>query len=431
VKPGDFYNLFLQYPQICTDSRKVEPGCLFFALRGDHHDGNQYAAQALEQGAVYSVVDNPELAPGKQMILVDDVLRFLQELALHHRRQLQVPVVGITGSNGKTTTKELVHSVLKQQFRTIATAGNLNNHIGVPLTILRADPSTEMMVVEMGANHPGEIRDLCRIALPTHGLITNIGKAHLEGFGSLEGVRQAKKELYDHLTASNGIVFLNGDDQQLVTLMGGYPAKTYGLGSGCFVRMGITSSVPTLEVEWLNPPQAKKVKIPTSLSGDYHLPNIGAAVAVGNSFGMDPEQIATGIASYVPGNMRSQWLDTGRNRIFLDAYNANPTSMEAAIRLIAGMESRHRVLILGDMLELGEVSGKEHRELLNLVASLGMDQVLLAGAEFALFSDDFPFQFFTQTGLLEEYLRNNPVSGCLILVKGSRAMTLERVVDYL
>ncbi|MFO7616834.1 MAG: UDP-N-acetylmuramoyl-tripeptide--D-alanyl-D-alanine ligase [Bacteroidales bacterium] len=431
MEPGDFYKLFLQHPQICTDSRKVESGCLFFALRGDHHDGNQYAALALENGAAYAVVDQSEVMIGNRMILVDNVLRFLQELALHHRRQLRIPVIGITGSNGKTTTKELIHSVLKQEYRTIATTGNLNNHIGVPLTLLRADQSTEMLVVEMGANHPGEIRDLCRIALPTHGLITNVGKAHLEGFGSLEGVRQAKKELYDFLIGSGGRVFLNGDDPQLSTLAGGYPACTYGSGKECDVRIALAASLPALELEWLNARPEGPLRIPTHLSGDYHLSNIGAAIAVGKSFGMDPQMIAAGIASYIPGNMRSQWLETDRNLIFLDAYNANPTSTEAAIRLIARMEGRKRILILGDMLELGEASDKEHSDLLNLVLKLGFGQVFLVGSHFFQLRNDYPFQFFSETGLLEEHLREDPLAGCLILVKGSRAIALEQVVDYL
>lgn len=431
VNAEAFYPFFLQNPQICTDSRQIEPGCLFFALQGENHNGNLYATEALEKGAVRAIVDDPNIRLNDQMILVDNVLGFLQSLALHHRKQLNIPVVAITGSNGKTTTKELVKSVLRQQYHTIATSGNLNNHIGVPLTILKADQTTEMLVVEMGANHPGEIRDLCHLALPTHGLITNIGKAHLEGFGSLEGVKKAKGELFEFVAATDGVFFLNHDDYQLIDLVDSYPTCSYGTREPCQIRIRLTQSIPTLRVLWLNPGESGPISISSHLSGDYHLSNIGAAIAVGHHFGLDPDRVATGIESYVPDNMRSQWIDTGRNRVLLDAYNANPTSMEAAIRLVVSMDSQNCLLILGDMFELGTTSSKEHWELLSLIDKLGLEQVMLVGKEFDRFREEFPFMFFKTFELLQDFLKDFGPTDSLILVKGSRGMRMERVVPYL
>lgn len=282
MSPEDFYTIYLQYPQICTDSRRAEPGCLFFALRGDQFDGNRFAADALAKGCQKAVVDDPAAVAGDDYILVSDTLRFLQELAGFHRSKLNMPVIALTGTNGKTTTKELIFSVLSRKFNTLATSGNLNNHIGVPLTILRASLSTEILVVEMGANHPGEIASLCRIARPTHGLITNIGKAHLEGFGSFEGVIKAKKELFDYLKESGGKLFLNSDDSLLLSLAGNYPVKTYGTGPEASVRGQEIPDRLKLNLRWENPSGNRPMAIRSNLTGSFHLQNILAAIAIGS-----------------------------------------------------------------------------------------------------------------------------------------------------
>ena len=427
----EFYNIYLHHPQICTDSRKSNPGCLYFALRGERFDGNAFAADALKNGCAYAVVDNPDVVDGDRFILVPDVLAFLQELALLHRSRLSIPVIGLTGTNGKTTTKELIHSVLRQKFRTVATSGNLNNHIGVPLTILEAGPDTEILIVEMGANHPGEIAFLCGIARPDHGLITNIGMAHLEGFGSYEGVIRTKNELYRWIIQSGGQLFVNGDDPLLLDLAGDYPAFRYGTSEDCDVTGSDAGSHKLMHISWKLKGQAGNNSIGSHLTGGYQLYNVLAAIAIGSRFGLNPGQIRTGIESYVPVNMRSQWLTTAANTIFLDAYNANPSSMQQAVSHFASLELDKTVAILGDMFELGDQSDSEHLKVIRMAAGLGFGRLLFTGRHFSRFASEFPFDFFETTEDLMRFFGSNPLTGCHILIKGSRGMKMERLVDCL
>jgi UDP-N-acetylmuramoyl-tripeptide--D-alanyl-D-alanine ligase len=424
----EFYSIYLRFPQICTDSRKSKPGCLYFALRGDLFDGNAFAADSLQAGCEFAVVDDPSVAVDDRYIVVRDVLAFLQELASYHRDNLTIPVLGLTGTNGKTTTKELIHSVLKQKFRVVATQGNLNNHIGVPLTVLEAEPETEILVVEMGANHPGEIASLCSIARPDWGLITNIGKAHLEGFGSFEGVIKTKNELYEWIRKSGGQLLLNGDDDLLVKLADKYPSFRYGTLGDPDVQGYASADGRNLAVGWKSRGDEGCTTILSNLTGGYNLYNILAAVSAGVCFGLDSNQINRGIASYVPENMRSQWIDTERNAVLLDAYNANPSSMEQALNHFAGLPVDGKVVVLGDMFELGDQSNAEHLRILDLASGLGFDKVFIAGTRFGQYSAEFPYLFFETTDDLDAYLKGHPVSGKTILIKGSRGMRMERLL---
>ncbi len=430
MKSEDFYTTFLRYPQICTDSRKVQPGCLYFALKGEHFNGNIFAADALDKGSAFAVVDDPEVAKDGQYILVPDVLGFLQDLASLHRSHLRIPVIGLTGTNGKTTTKELIHSVLKQKYRTVATFGNLNNHIGVPLTILAAGPDTEMLIVEMGANHPGEIAFLCNIARPTAGLITNIGKAHLEGFGSFEGVIRTKNELYQSLINSGGQLFLNLDDERLRSLAGDYPYCSYGTSENADICGWDAGEGRFLEVKWKTEGGGSN-RVESQLTGSYNLYNVLAAIAIGNRFGLSDQQINAGIESYVPGNMRSQWLKTDKNLLLLDAYNANPSSMALALEHFASLSLPNSIALLGDMFELGDQSREEHLHIVRLAESLGFAKIFFAGPVFFELASGFFHHFFESTDSLRNYLSDNPVEGCNVLVKGSRGMQLEKLIDLL
>ncbi len=426
----EFYTIFLRNPQVCTDSRNITPGCLFFALTGESFNGNLFAADALTAGASCALVDDPSVVRGSEYILVKNVLEFLQELASFHRNQLTIPVLALTGTNGKTTTKELIHSVLKQQYRVVSTSGNLNNHIGVPLTLLSAGPETEILVVEMGANHQGEIAFLCNIARPTHGLITNVGKAHLEGFGSFEGVVRTKSELFGFVSHAGGTWFLNSDDEHLSVIAGDYPSITYGSTGTPSVRGFAESGGYQLTASVSMPDQSGFVA-KTSLTGNYNLYNVLAAAAIGFQFGMSADKIRAGIEGYSPSNMRSQWKVTAGNRLLLDAYNANPSSMALAIRHFALLNLPKSVLILGDMFELGNESAAEHAEIIRLVRTFSFHAVYLAGKEFFNCAQGSGFRAFPDTeGLIAE-LQQNPLQGCTILIKGSRGMKLEKSLDYL
>jgi UDP-N-acetylmuramoyl-tripeptide--D-alanyl-D-alanine ligase len=431
VKSQDFYNTYLQYPQICTDSRKVKPGCLYFSLKGDHFDGNLFAAEALSKGSAYAIVDSPSVVEDQRYILVPDVLGFLQDLALYHRQKISVPVIGLTGTNGKTTTKELIHAILKQKYETISTSGNLNNHIGVPVTLLSTKPETEILIVEMGANHPGEIEFLCNIAQPDFGLITNIGKAHLEGFRSFEGVIQTKNELYSWIKNHNGKIFVNNDDEILNNLLGDYPRITYGTSELSDVRGSAGFGERYLSVTWKSSKYDDFNTVQSHLTGGYNLSNILAAISVGVYFGLNPDQIRTGIESYIPDNMRSQWVQTDNNLLFLDAYNANPSSMVLAIDHFASLNMPHSVAVLGDMFELGSYSAAEHLKIIQRMTGLGFEKVYLAGQHFFQYSKDFPYLFFENSNSLKDYLVQNQVNGFNILIKGSRGMKLEQLVGYL
>ncbi|WP_346317403.1 UDP-N-acetylmuramoyl-tripeptide--D-alanyl-D-alanine ligase [Chitinophaga sp. YIM B06452] len=417
------YQHYLQHPSVQTDTRKLRAGDIFFALRGPNFNGNEYAAAALDAGASLAVVDDPayHTQPGK-MMLVSDVLTALQDLARHHRRQLQIPFIAITGTNGKTTTKEMVRTVLGAAFRTHATEGNLNNHIGVPLTILSIPLNAEMAVIEMGANHRGEIAGYCKVALPTHGLITNIGKAHLEGFGSEEGVRLAKGELYDHLRANGGTVFVCKDYPYLVDMSKGIGnIVTYGRGEADYAGAPFPGTA-LLELE-----AVEAGHVHTQLVGEYNFPNVMAAIAIGLHFKVPGEAIRKAIEGYVPSNNRSQIMQRGSNTFIMDAYNANPSSMKAAVENFAGLDAKQKVLLLGAMKELGEDSEKEHQALADLLQQSHWKAVVLVGKEFA--KTDHPYIYLETAEEAKKWVEQQRYENTFILVKGSRSVGMEKVLS--
>ncbi|MGE5425306.1 MAG: UDP-N-acetylmuramoyl-tripeptide--D-alanyl-D-alanine ligase [Syntrophothermus sp.] len=423
------YKIFLENPLVITDSRKVVPGCMFFALKGENFNGNQFALNALEKGASCAVVDDPELQ-GKddRLIHTADVLETLQQLALHHRKQLNIPVIAITGTNGKTTTKELTQAILQEKFSTIATVGNLNNHIGVPLTLLTITRETEIAIVEMGANHQGEIKMLCNLALPTHGMITNIGKAHLEGFGGYDGVIRAKTELYSFIRETKGIIFINQDDELLNKHAEGIRRITYGTTTEASVRGNAITADPMLGMEIV---LSSPARIQTQLFGAYNATNVLAAACIGRTFGVEDELICKALESYQPVNNRSQVCRTLRNRLFLDAYNANPSSMEQAIRNFAAVPGDRKVYILGDMLELGDESPAEHAQVLNILEEVNAKEVFLVGPVFLEVNRKIEWPGFGDSDLARMWLEHHVISGADILVKGSRGIRMERIVEVL
>lgn len=423
------YEIFLRHPAITTDSRKVEKGSIFFGLKGDNFDGNQFAPQAISDGASNAVVDDPKYAGGKQFLLVDNVLSALQSLARYHRSRLTIPVISITGSNGKTTTKELTGAVLSRKFNTLTTQGNLNNHIGVPLSVLAIKPETEIAVIEMGANHQGEIAQLCQIAYPSFGIITNIGKAHLEGFGGFQGVIKAKSELYDYVRKSGGTIFINGDDALLIDLAKEIPQLKYGKSEHDLVRGKITRETPflSLEIQFKN----TLIQVDSLLVGAYNFSNILAAACIGHYFGVEPADIKAAIETYKPENNRSQFIQTPSNKVVMDAYNANPSSMEAAISNFAKLSDTGKVLILGDMLELGEESIPEHQKILDLAQYSGATQIMLVGKNFSESIKKSTFQNFLSVEEIIEFVRENPLNGKTILIKGSRGIRLEKLLAVL
>ncbi len=428
------YSLFSQCQQkICTDTRKTEQGAIFFSLKGEHFNANSFAASAIEQGCAYAIVDEVSYANGQTILLVPDVLLALQELARYHRQQLRIPVIGITGSNGKTTNKELIHAVLSKKYRTLATKGNLNNHIGVPLTLLSVTASHEIAIIEMGANHQGEIAMLCEIAMPGYGLITNIGKAHLEGFGGEEGVKKGKSELYKYIHAHGGKLFVNGDDPVLLSLCEGYDRISYGSGNGGLDVIGRSlSRSEYVEMVWGTKGEDvnKAEIITTHMFGQYNFINLLCAACIGHYFGVDKKLINEALAGYVPEMNRSQVLKTTHNTVILDAYNANPTSMRAAIENFAEQEHPSRVLVLGDMLELGKYSDAEHLAILQLLKNKGFEQVLLVGPLFYRCSGQYAsYHYFMDTEAAMSYLGNHPVTDSLVLIKGSRGIRLEKIAS--
>lgn len=422
----DLYHIYLRYPSIQTDTRKLQTGDLYFGLKGPNFNGNSFAQKAIEAGAAYAVIDEPEYATTDKTILVGDVLETLQRLALHHRHQFNIPFLAITGSNGKTTTKELIHAVLSTTFKTYTTEGNLNNHIGVPLTLLKIKNDAEMAVIEMGANHRGEIASYCTYALPTHGLITNVGKAHLEGFGSEEGVRKGKGELFDHLRKHNGTVFLMNDYAYLHTMSEGInQIFTYGAVESDITGQAIQSD-PFLVVGFS---KGFNGEIKTALVGSYNLPNVLAAVAVGKFFGVADEKIKHAIENYAPSNSRSQLVQKGNNKIILDAYNANPSSMKAAIDNFAKAEGDNKILVLGAMAELGNESSKEHKAIIEEISHHQWKNVLLVGGDF-LKTSHLYLSFATPEDA-GEWLKTNNILNSYLLIKGSRSMQMEKVLNYL
>ncbi|MBE2208945.1 MAG: UDP-N-acetylmuramoyl-tripeptide--D-alanyl-D-alanine ligase [Saprospiraceae bacterium] len=426
---SDLYAVFQAHPEVTTDSRRITEGCLFFALKGDLFDGNRFASAALQQGAAYAVVDDPGLAGLPRHILVPDVLTTLQDLARHHRRQFDIPFIGITGSNGKTTTKELVAGVLAMRYRVHFTQGNLNNHIGVPLTLLSMPADTEMAVIEMGANHQGEIDALSRIAEPDFGLITNIGKAHLEGFGGIEGVKKGKSELYRFLAERQGVAFINSDEPFLEELAQALDRKFfYGRKPNANYPIALLKDQPTLQVSFAVE-DGNEQHAQSQLIGAYNFGNIATAIAVGLYFGVSASDIKSAIERYTPENMRSQVVRKGGNTIILDAYNANPSSTRQALLTFGAMEAQNKIAILGDMLELGEAAREEHQAIAELAQELHLSQIILVGAHYA--SIDLPTGalHFPHAEALRMHLLERAFSNTHFLIKGSRGIKLETIVE--
>ncbi|MBS1921178.1 MAG: UDP-N-acetylmuramoyl-tripeptide--D-alanyl-D-alanine ligase [Bacteroidetes bacterium] len=425
MHPEELYKIYRQFSSIQTDTRKLKPGDLFFALKGGNFNGNHFAKKAIESGAAFAVIDEKEFEiPGKT-ILADDVLTTLQQLAKHHRQQFTIPFLAITGSNGKTTTKELIHTVLSTTYKTYTTEGNLNNHIGIPLTLLKIKPDAELAVVEMGANHIGEIASYCNIALPTHGIITNCGKAHLEGFGSEEGVRKGKGELYDHLKVINGTAFIMWDYNYLQEMSKGI-TKIITYGTHNAELEGITiESEPFLKIKFQKGTSLSSVQ--THLVGDYNLPNVLAAVAVGKYFKTPDEKIGAAIENYIPSNNRSQWIEKGSNKIILDAYNANPSSLKQAIDNFAKMHAPDKILILGSMAELGEHSTREHQLIIEQIQKYKWANVILVGGGFEKINS--PYRWFKNSEDAGNWFQQQHFQNHTILIKGSRSMQMEKVTE--
>ena len=414
----NLYSLFKKHPTICTDSRKSIKGSVFFALKGDNFNGNQYALEAIQDGCSYAIIDEETYNTHQNIILVDNVLSTLQELAAYHRTQLNIPVLGITGTNGKTTSKELINSILNSEKNCYATKGNLNNHIGVPLSILEINKKHEIAIIEMGANHKEEIEFLCNIANPTHGVITNIGTAHLEGFGNLQGVIDTKKELYQFIAKTNGQLFINSDDDVLLGLAGSTPKITYGkIGD---LKGLIEKNTPFIKVSY------QETIISSQLIGNFQFSNIMLAICVSDYFNISTKNIKKSIENYIPKNNRSQIIETKNNTIILDAYNANPSSMQEMLLSFSKQEYLNKICILGDMLELGKESEKEHQKIILLCTKLNLDCYYI-GEEFRKLTK----KTFTNRKEFEDKLKKEGISKKTILLKGSRRIGLEKLVEYL
>ncbi len=412
------YHIFKQHPNICTDSRKIKKGSVFFALKGENFNGNEFAEKAINEGCAFAVIDEEQYAINEKYILVHDVLSTLQELAKQHRNQLKIPIIGITGSNGKTTSKELINAVLNTEKKCYATKGNLNNHIGVPLSVLEINFQDEIAIIEMGANHIGEIAALCEIAIPDFGIITNIGKAHLEGFGSIDGIKKAKSELYQFIAKINGKLFVNNDDNLLLELAGNIKKTTYG-EDGDYIGK-ISSDTPFISLQF------REYLIDSNLIGDYQFYNIMLAIAIGSAFGIADDNIKQAIENYTPKNNRSQIVNTRSNRLILDAYNANPASMRAMLTAFAKQDYNNKLCILGDMLELGENSEKEHKTIVELTKELSLEAVFV-GKEFSKVHSET----YKSTSALSDKLKLDTIEKKTILLKGSRGIALEELVDLL
>lgn len=426
------YQIFRECTAVTTDSRNCPVDSLFIALKGESFNGNAFAAKALEAGCKYVVVDEPQYAPegDKRFILVDDCLRTLQQLANYHRRQLGTRVIGITGTNGKTTTKELISAVLSQSYNVLYTQGNLNNHIGVPLTLLRLKPEHDLAVIEMGANHPGEIDFLVHIAEPDYGIITNVGKAHLEGFGSFEGVVRTKGELYDYLRGKeNATVFIHQDNSYLMNISEGLNLIPYGSDSSLYVNGRVTGNSPYLSFEWKAGEAGERHEVETQLIGEYNFPNALAAVTIGCFFGVEPEKIDKALSEYAPQNNRSQLKKTDSNTLIIDAYNANPTSMMAALTNFQNMDAAHKMVILGDMRELGAESVAEHQKIVDYIKECHFEKVVLVGEQFA--ASLHGYQSYPDVQELIRHLQTDKLQNCMILIKGSNGIRLSTVVEYL
>ena len=426
------YQQYLKHPVICTDTRTITKGCLFFALKGENFDANTFAIEALQQGAAFAIVDNPQFVSHEKCILVLDVLSTLQDLARYHRSRLNIPVIGLTGSNGKTTTKELIKAVLSERYKTFATKGNLNNHIGVPLSILSLPLDTEIAVIEMGANHQKEIEMLCEIAQPTHGLITNIGMAHLDGFGGFEGVKKGKAELYNYLKKTNGYTFIYRDNPYLMemsTVANLDKIIFYGDAKDNVVSGELVATDPLIELKWANSTATYLVK--ANLTGTYNFENILAAICIGNFFQVAPEAIGQGLANYFPVNNRSQLTKTEHNMVICDFYNANPSSMGAALTNLKALSGNHKTVIIGDMFELGEEAAEQHQQITELSNKFNFNEQIFIGANFFAVRDKLEGRFFKTRDEATIYLTENPIKNSLVLLKGSRGMALERLLPLL
>jgi UDP-N-acetylmuramoyl-tripeptide--D-alanyl-D-alanine ligase len=420
----ELHALFLEHPTICTDTRKITKNCLFFALKGPNFNANAFAQSALDNGAAYAIIDEEDFKTSDRFLLCNDVLDTLQQLATYHRNYSKARIVSLTGSNGKTTTKELIHAVLSKKYNTIATKGNLNNHIGVPLTLLSIKEDTEIAIVEMGANHKKEIEFLCSMAQPDFGYITNFGKAHLEGFGGVEGVIQGKSELYDYLIGHNKYVFLNADDDIQKEKLASYTKK-----------MGFSSSdhryynIRLIDVDPYVSLEVEETQVQTQLVGKYNFSNCCAAILMGKYFNVPITAIKSAIEGYRPENNRSQLLSKNGFDIILDAYNANPTSMRAALENFYLMKAKRKALIIGDMFELGNTAAEEHQAIADLANELQFDETYLVGENF--YTTKTSLNKFKSFDALKEHLIKNPLEKASMLIKGSRGMALERVLDIL
>ena len=440
------YELYKQHPCITTDSRNCPEGSIFLALKGEKFDGNQYALQALRDGCAYAIVDDKELRNNTddRLIFVDDTLQTFKDLAREHRRQFDIPVIGITGTNGKTTTKELVAAVLSTQFNVLYTQGNFNNDVGVPKTLFRLNKEHQIAVIEMGASHPGDIKTLAETAEPTCGLITNVGRAHLQGFGSFEGVIKTKCELYDFLrTRQDGLIFINADNEYLIDQIGDdeeiwlTPYSTNPDNQDTCISGEVISCAPFLKFRWREPlitleeegRSTKWHKVQTHLIGAYNIDNLLAAIAVGINFGIDRKNICEALTNYVPSNNRSQMTVTEKNHLIVDAYNANPSSMTAALENFRLMEVEHKMVILGDMRELGSVSQEEHQRIIDMLKKAHFEEVWLVGSEFA--ATNHPFRQFADVEEVKSAIRQEQPSNHYILIKGSNSMKLYELPELL
>ena len=420
------YQLYKKAYTITTDSRNISKDCIFVALKGEHFDGNDFALQVAEEGIAAGVIaDRADLPKHERLFVVEDSLKCLQELAKYHREKLGLPIIGITGTNGKTTTKELVSAVLSKKYNIIYTQGNFNNQLGAPLTLLRIKPETELAVVEMGASHPGDIKELTNIGEPNYGIITNIGRAHLEGFGGFEGVIKTKNEMYQYIAEHKGMLFVNHDNELLMDLARNINKVTYGSTDNADEKGKLLSANPYLSVGW------NSNKIDTKLVGDYNFENVMAAICVGTYFKVTANDIMEALSSYCPTNNRSQVIETGKNRVVMDAYNANPTSMSHAIKNFRKICNNDNLLILGDMRELGKESEQEHKMIVEMIKELKFKNVYLVGPEFSKCTKNSEYASFENVEELAQYLSIHPVSDCDILVKGSNSIHLNKIIDSL
>ena len=430
----EIYSIFQKCTGVTTDSRKCGPGLMFFALKGERFDGNEFVRGALEQGCPYAVMDNAGLydAQDSRMILVDNVLSTLQQVAALHRRTLGTPVIGITGTNGKTTTKELTNAVMSTTYNVLCTQGNLNNSIGVPLTVLGLKPEHEYAIVEMGASHPGDIKELVEVSQPDFGLITNVGKAHLLGFGSFEGVKRTKGELYDWLREHDGTAFVNRDNEHLQQMCKGLPLIEYGKPGhdGLLVEGEVLECNPFVKFRWRSG-KGEWHTVQTSLIGAYNVDNALAAITIGLKFGVKEQDASEAVADYKPQNNRSQLTETSRNHLVVDAYNANPTSMAAALENFSMIKAQDKMLILGDMRELGEASDAEHRKIVEEIVKYGFTQVWLVGSEFAKAADGSGFRLFADVDEVNKVLESEKIAGKTILIKGSNSIGLTKTITNL